>query len=383
MIMGRIKQLPFIHSFRNRHGTMVHYFRKGGCKSVRLRGILGSSEFMRAYEAAIGNAEPIVIGADRAKAGTVAATVGMYLASVAFADLADETRRTRRNILERFREAHGDKRIASIERKHVQALVDAKAATPSAARNLLAVIRLLMRFAIEAGIRTDDPTLGVKHAKIKSEGYRTWAEDEIAAFEATHPIGTRARLALALLLGTGQRRGDLVKMGRQHVRGDKIIVRQNKTKTPLMLPIGVELRRAIDATPAEHLTFLTTVHGKPFTAAGFTNWFRDMCNEAGLPNGLSAHGLRNAVCRGLAEAGCSEKQIAAVSGHKTLRMVQHYTRAADQEHLARSALEQLGNDSVAHRERWSGTPQRNSLMLQGSNLAVVGLVGLKLTTTRL
>jgi integrase len=380
--MGRIK-LPFVNSFRNRHGTLVCYFRRRGCKTVRLRGIPGSSEFMRAYEAAIGNVEPIQIGADRVKAGTVAAVVGMYLASVAFADLADETRRTRRNILERFREAHGDKRIASIERKHVQALIDAKAATPSAARNLLAVIRLLMQFAIKAGIRTDDPTLGVKHAKIKTDGFRTWDEEDIAAFEAAHPIGTRARLALALLLGTGQRRSDVVRMGRQHVRGDKIAVRQSKTKTPLMLPIGVELRRAIEATPAEHLTFLTTVHGKPFTAAGFTNWFREMCNEAGLPNGLSAHGLRNAVCRRLAEAGCSEKQIAAVSGHKTLRMVQHYTRAADQEHLAQAAIERLGNDLVTHRERRTYTPQLNPLKSQGLNFSVVGEVGLKPATNRL
>jgi hypothetical protein len=81
--MGRIK-LPHVNSFRNRHGTMVFYFRKRGCKIVRLRGLPGSPEFMRAYEAALGNAEPIVIGASRAKAGTVAATVGMMLASVAF-----------------------------------------------------------------------------------------------------------------------------------------------------------------------------------------------------------------------------------------------------------------------------------------------------------
>jgi hypothetical protein len=191
--MGRIKPLSFVHSFRNRHGTLVHYFRKRGCKIVRLRGLPGSSEFMRAYEAAIGNVEPIVIGADRAKAGTVAATVSMYLASVTFADLADETRRTRRNILERFREAHGDKRIASIEKKHVQALIDAKAATPGAARNLLAVIRLLMKFAIEAGIRADDPTIGVKRVKIKTDGFPTWDEEHIAAFEARHPIGTMPR----------------------------------------------------------------------------------------------------------------------------------------------------------------------------------------------
>src|ERR1700720_4022859 len=97
-IMGRIK-LPHVNSFRNRHGTMVFYFRKRGCKIERLRGIPGSSEFMRAYETAIGNVEPIVIGADRDRVGTVAATVGMMLASAAFADLADATQRMRRGIL--------------------------------------------------------------------------------------------------------------------------------------------------------------------------------------------------------------------------------------------------------------------------------------------
>ena len=338
---------------------------------------------MRAYEAAIGNAEPIVIGASRAKVGTVAATVGMMLASVAFADLADGTQRLRRNILERFREAHGDKRIAAIERKHVQALVDAKAATPSAARNFLAVVRSLMQFAIEAGIRADDPTLGVKRVKIKSTGFVTWEEHHIAAFEARHPIGTMARLAFALALGTGQRRGDLVKMGRQHVRGDMIAVSQQKTSKPLMIPISNELRAAIDAMPADRLTFITTARGEPFSAHSFSNWFRDRCREAGLPKGLSAHGLRKAMCRRLAEANCSEKMIAAISGHKTLRMVQRYTEAADQEHLARAAIERLRNNRFPNREEPIHKPRSKSLKIQGSKLPMVGLVGFELATNRL
>ena len=356
--MGRIKLLH-VHGFRSRHGTMVFYFRKRGCKGVRLRGIPGSSEFMRAYETALGNVEPIVIGADRSKVGTVAATVGLMLASAAFADLADATQRLRRGILERFREEHGDKRIALIERKHVQALIDAKAATPGAARNLLAVVRLLMQLAIDTGIRTDNPALGVKCVRIKSDGFVTWEEHHIAAYEARHPVGTMARLAFELALGTGQRRADLVKMGRQHVRGDMIMVRQSKTSKPLMIPIGKELRVAIDAMPADHLTFITSARGEPLSPPSFTSWFRVQCHEAGLT--LTVHGLRKAMCRRLAEAGCSEKQIAAISGHKTLRMMQHYTQAADQERMARAAIEQLGNESVAHLERRTRTPHLNPL----------------------
>jgi hypothetical protein len=195
VVVARIK-LSFVNSFVDRHGRVRHYFRKRGARNVPLPGLPGSPEFMRAYEAAIGHAEPIVIGASRAKVGTVAATVGMYLASAEFAGLADETRRTRRNILERLREAHGEKRIAVIEPKHVQALVDAKAATPSAARNLLAVLRLLMKFAVKAGIRRDDPTIGVRHARIKTAGFRTWTEADIAAYKAHHQISTMSRLAL-------------------------------------------------------------------------------------------------------------------------------------------------------------------------------------------
>jgi integrase len=372
--------LPFVNGILGRDSRFRYYFRKRGCKNVRLPGIPGSAEFMEAYRAATGQAEPVVIGLSRAKAGTVAAIVGKYLASAGFANLADETRRTRRNILERFREQYGDRQAATLRREHVQAMVDAKADTPSAARNLLNMLRVLMQFAIKAKIRTDDPTVGVTRAKIETNGYITWEEHHIATFEARHPIGSRARLALALLLGTGQRRSDIVTMGRQHVRGDKISVKQRKTGKALMIPMGDELRAAIEATPADHLTFLTTARGRPFTAAGFTNWFRDMCNGAGLPNGLSAHGLRKAVCRRLAEAGCSANEIAAISGHKTLR-VQRYTEAVDQERMARAAIRRLegsiGNDSVTNFSGGDTNSRDLRNDFNGTKIAVVGAQGLE------
>jgi site-specific recombinase XerD len=339
--MARVKSMPkYVNRIRGRDGVNRYYYRRPGRQAIRLPD-LASAEFPAAYAAAEAGAKPIVIGADRAAAGTIAATVSTYLGSAEFAGLAAETRRTRRNILERLRERHGDKRVAKIEQKHIKAMVAAKAATPSAARNLLQVLRVLMAFAIENGIRTDDPTTGVKHAEIKTDGYETWSEEDIAAFEARHPMGTKPRLALALLLRTGQRRGDIVRMGRQHVKGDRIRVKQSKTGVELMIPMGADLRAAIEATPSDHLTFLITEWGKPFTAPGFTNWFRDRCNQAGLRKGLSAHGLRKAMCRRLAEAGCTAHQIMAISGHVTLKEVEVYTKAADQERMARAAIEKL------------------------------------------
>src|SRR3954447_1969267 len=92
-----------------------------------------------------------------------------------------------------------------------------------------------------------------------------------------------------------------------------------------------------EATPNEHLTFLVTQDGSPFTAAGFGNHFRG-CNEANLPKQCSAHGLRKAACRRLAEAGCSANVIASISGHRTLSEVARYTKAADQQRMARDGM---------------------------------------------
>lgn len=196
-----------------------------------------------------------------------------------------------------------------------------------------------MTFAVEVGMRNDDPTSGVKRPKIKTSGFRTWTEYDIAAFEAKHPVGTQARLAMALMLFTGQRRSDVVHMARQHMRNGAIEVRQRKTGTALTIPIHPELQTIIDATPATQLTFLTTTQGKPFkSAASFGNWFGDCCRLAGLPKGTAAHGFRKAACRRLAEAGCSASEIMSISGHKSLSEVQRYCAAADQARLARQGI---------------------------------------------
>jgi integrase len=238
--------------------------------------------------------------------------------------------------LEHFRDEHGDKRIAVLQRQHIAALLKSK--KRFAARHWLMAIRGLMKYAVEIGLRHDNPAIGVKLPSLKTEGYHAWTEPEIERFLAHQKAGTRARLALMLLLYTGQRRSDVVRMGRQHVRDGVLHVRQQKTGVELAIPLHPTLAAAIAETPAEHLTLLTTHTGKPFSAAGFGNWFRDRCNEADLPH-CSAHGLRKAAARRLAEAGCTMHEIAAITGHASLSEVQRYTKAADQARLARAAMD--------------------------------------------
>jgi integrase len=184
----------------------------------------------------------------------------------------------------------------------------------------------------------EDPTLGIKIKTPKSDGHHTWTEDEIAQFEAAHPIGSKARLALALGLCTVQRRGDVVRMGRQDIRNGWLHVEQEKTGKVLDLPVYLtELPAILDATPSGHLTFLITKTGKPYGANDFSEQFRKWCDDAGLAQRCTFHGLRKAGCRRLAEAGRSANEIAAWSG-QSLREVERYTKAADQKRLALNAV---------------------------------------------
>jgi integrase len=147
-----------------------------------------------------------------------------------------------------------------------------------------------------------DPTWGIRLKVRKSDGHHTWTDVEVAAFEAHHPVGTKPRLALALGLHTGQRRGDIIQIGRQHIRGDTLTVRQQKTGTTLALPVRPELAEIIAATPSGNLTLLTTKSGKPYSANDFSIQFRKWCDVAGLPPECTFHGLRKTTLTRLADA---------------------------------------------------------------------------------
>jgi integrase len=340
-----MKPFRYVQSFVDRKtGTVFHYFRRRGYPRIRLRGVPGSREFMEAYQRALEN-QQTPIGATRTKMGTVsAAIVGYYGSSLHFQSLAPSTQQIRRGILERFRAEHGDRSIADMPPKFVSLTMTRM--SPSVARNWLKAIRHLMQYTVSVGMVSADPTQGLKLPKIKTDGFHTWSENEITVFESAHPIGTKARLAFALLLYTAQRRSDVIRMGRQHIRDGVLHVRQVKTGASLDIPVHGDLQLILDATPSNHLTFLTTRFGKPYDGNDFSYQFRQWCDRAALPQECSAHGLRKAACRRLAEAGCSANEIAAISGHASLSEVQRYTKAADQARMARNAMARQANDSA-------------------------------------
>jgi integrase len=200
-------------------------------------------------------------------------------------------------------------------------------------------MRGLFRWAAEGGFIANDPTAGVRCQVPRTEGFHTWTEREIAKFELTWPIGTRARLALAILLYTGLRRGDAARLGRQHVRDGVITLRSEKTGVQLVIPVLPELGMIIAATKTGDLAFIATAHGRPMSKEGFGNWFKKACKAAGVPG--SAHGLRKAGATRAANNGATEAQLEAIYGWSGGKMASLYTRQADRARLAREAMGKL------------------------------------------
>lgn len=221
--------------------------------------------------------------------------------------------------------------------RHVGNLISNMSSTPSAANNLRKRLDKLFRFAIELGWRTDNPAREVSGIRIKSTGFATWQEEQITQFQAHWPIGTMQRLAFDLALFTAQRRSDVRIMGPQHVTGGEIRVKQLKTGKEMLIPIHPRLAESIAATSTGHLAFVVSKRGAPFSDKSFGMWFTRQCRAAGLV-GFSMHGLRKAASRRMAEAGLTNQQIKAITGHVTDSEVARYTREAEQALIARKAM---------------------------------------------
>ena len=206
------RPLPcFVNAFTAK-GRRYYYFRRPGVETVRLPDF-GTPEFEVAYQKALHGDAPEV-GASRTLPGTLNEAIVAYYKSLAFRELAQSSQSMRRSYLERFREQYGDNRLATMPSEFIARMMDRM--EPFSARNWFKCVRALMQHAIATGLCKTDPTQGVKLPKVKSDGIHAWTEAEIGQFEAHHAIGTKARLAFALALHTGQRRADLVRMGRHY-----------------------------------------------------------------------------------------------------------------------------------------------------------------------
>ena len=335
---------PYVQQFLDRHGKPRFYFRRAGFK---LPGLPWSPTFMAAYESALGAESPQreEIGASRTAPGSVNALVVSYYKSADWNGLATETQKTRRRIIEKFRAEHGEKRVALLQHDHIAKMLGV-ISKPSAKRHWLKAIRGLLRSAIPA-VRKDDPTRDIESIKMpKSKGHHTWTDDEIEQYRNHWPLGTQQRLVMEFALETASRRGEVVRLGPQHVKNGWIHIERIHGSKNVNIPMSAELQAACDAMPKGHLTYIVTAYGKPRSKYGLGNDFAKWANEAGLPARCRLHGLKKGGMRRLAEAGNTTHELMVISGHKTLSEVQRYTDAANQLKLAQSGIAKLQGQSV-------------------------------------
>ena len=349
--MARRPKLPAnVSRFVDRHGKERRRFRKAGCAGGYFKATYGTPEFDAELEAFRAGLPTRV--ADRVIPRSIGDLVARFYRSARFLKASEQHRRTVRGILEPFRHEFAQYQVAHFRFDHIERVLEARAEKrmvgkrtvggPGAAENLHEQLKRIFAYAVRLDWIGSNPAekaeLPVKPSRV---GFHSWTEDEIAAFQRRHPFGTKARLALELMLWTGVRRSDAVRVGPQHVRGGRIRLTAAKTGKTVDVLAAPDLLRAIEAMPTTGFaTLLQTEYGRPFTVNGFGQWFRDRCDEAGLPH-CTAHGLRKALARRAADLGATQQQLKAVGQWSSDSDVATYTADAEQRVLADAAVSKV------------------------------------------
>lgn len=344
------RHLPqYVSPTTDRHGKVRLRYRRKGFKPHYFKAELGTDEFLAELKAC--EAETVRPGEGRSIPGTIAALIASYVAVPSRLGPTETTQRKIRNILDKFRGEYGAAYVRDIRFDHIEEILEKKLERrqvgkrmeggPEAAKKLRKELVRLFDFAIKMKMIGDNPAAQAERVKAKAGTFHTWNEDEIAQYRAHHAIGTKARLAMELILWTAQRKGDAFLFGPGDLENDRFGITQGKTGKAMRLSMAPQLRAAIDAMPPEkgEGPYLRTSYGKAFqSAAAFGNWFRKQVNEAGLPGRCAAHGLRKAMMRRGAERGLSQQQLKAMSGHSRDEEVRVYTQAANQEIMNAEAV---------------------------------------------
>jgi integrase len=326
-------KLPYVKEYTDDCGIRRRYFRRKGFRGGPLPGPIGSPEFLEAYQAFIGG-KPAPAVRRQARPGTFGYLIASYYLTVEFANLKASSKTLYRYALEPLKEKYGHQPVSTVTRPNLIAIIEKIGARAPGMANLTrAVLQKLLKGAFDRNQIAENP-LARKIEPYKVGTHHTWTDAELLQFEARWPLGTRQRLAYALLFYTGQRSGDVVRMSRKDIVAGRIHIVQEKTGTELEIKLHPNLTEAIKAYPAKGLNLIGDEHGRPIKRPALSHLMRVAIREAGLPARCVPHGLRKAVLRTMAENGSSSKRLAAVSGHKTTKELDRYTAAADQATLA-------------------------------------------------
>jgi integrase len=338
-LMGKV-DLPYVQIFSAK-GRLYGYYRRPGIRT-RIPGVPGSPQFLSAYadlHAAAEAKTPSQPGPP-VLPGSLRALWAAYRAGAAWTTLGARTKKEYAGLIEPLLQRWGDSAVATMTPEWVQRRIDERSATPSKANHFLAVLRLLLNWAIPRGWMKVSPAAKVKRLKHKPQSHRRWTDAEITAMSGPD-AGPVAR-AVIVGLCTGQRLGDVLRLPWGAYDGHSVTVAaQGKTGVRVKIPALPELQAELDAAARSAVVICTRPDGHAWKVDHFKHVFAATRTRLGLPADLHFHGLRHTAGVRLALAGCSAAEIAAVLGHKTLEMVQLYIAQASQEQLAGAAITRL------------------------------------------
>jgi integrase len=343
-ISGMNLKIKYVIKDVDRYGVVRWYYRKPGCAKIKLP----SPDHPSFFEAlAVATQHSVAKEPSSENEGTLRWLCSAYYDSAAYKTLAPQTRHVRKLILDKVCQKHGALPFKAVGSDKIMAWRDAQFDRPEAANSLVKALRQVFGWAKDAKHVSHNDAADVSYlASDNPDGFYTWTPSDIEAFSRTHPVGSKAHLALSLLLYSGVRRSDVVRLGPQLVKeGAFHFVEwkgrgRKRTRKERAVPIIPALQEAIDTAPKGNLVYLTTTFGKPFTSNGFGNWFKDRCVEAGLPH-CSAHGLRKAAAVTAAEAGCSTHELMALFGWTSVKQAELYTRKANRDKLSQSGASKV------------------------------------------
>ncbi|CAN5126393.1 tyrosine-type recombinase/integrase [soil metagenome] len=299
-------------------------------------------EFVAAYNAAV-TGQPSPVAGAKAEKGSLKWLVDCWRKSSDWQGTASATRRQRENILHHVLQANGHRPYALMRTEEIIAGRERRMKTPFAANNFLKTMNALFKWAVGARLAKANPAAGVAFLDRQTEGFPPWSLEDVERYRAHWPLGTRQRLAMELLLCTGLRRGDAVRLGRQHVRDGVACLKAEKTGALLYVTVKPILAAVIEAGPTGDLTYIAGDSRRAQSKESFGNFFREWCNAAGVK--ASAHGLRKLAASLMAEGGATENELQAFFGWTTNSQSLIYTRDANKRKLAKSGSEKLNVNS--------------------------------------
>lgn len=351
--------------FDDRLGVRRWRFRKTGHKTRMLPGQPGDPDFEAAYDAIIAGMALPAVSPTAAPAAEVAEVVrhpkaalpkSMRAAWLIVTTSTPEWKRMQSDtqarqcvIAENFLNDRvtadkptvwGDIPITDLRRRHIKAIIAERQVTLHVTKQLLGLIRKMVSAAMDAEWIDVDPTYGVSFQP-EYKGWRAWTRDEMDKFEERWPIGTTPRLAYALALWLGNRRGDVCTLTVDAIEPEGVRLVQGKTGRALLVPITPMLRDVLTATNLSEGTILKTVHGEPFSAKSITGRMQEWTRMAGLKPGCTLHGLRKTLGKMLAEGGASTRQIMDTLGHTNIKHAELYSKEADQKRLSRDGMDKV------------------------------------------